>query len=107
MNSGKTVATGTSPGYCAEPTKATPGSESWNPVSFETITCNHWRNTMQLSSRFANATPLLRADHPLSDDQIYQVAPSIYAEAKHQSRSERYTYIPTGEVLGAAPARWC
>lgn len=56
---------------------------------------------MQLSSRFANATPLLRADHPLSDDQIYQVARSIYAEAKHQSRSERYTYIPTGEVLGA------
>ena len=56
---------------------------------------------MQLSSRFASATPLLRADHPLSDEQIYQVAPSIYAEAKHQSRSERYTYIPTGEVLGA------
>ena len=56
---------------------------------------------MHLSSRFANATPLLRADHPLSDDQIYRVAPSIYAEAKHQSRSERYTYIPTGEVLGA------
>lgn len=56
---------------------------------------------MQLSSRFANATPLLRADHPLSDEQIYRVAPSIYAEAKHQSRSERYTYIPTGEVLGA------
>lgn len=56
---------------------------------------------MQLSSRFANATPILRADHPLSDDQIRSVAPSIFAEEKHQSRSDRYTYIPTGEVLGA------
>ena len=56
---------------------------------------------MQLSSRFANATPFLRADHPLSDDQIRRVAPSIFAEEKHQSRSDRYTYIPTGEVLGA------
>ena len=56
---------------------------------------------MQLSSRFANATPILRADYPLSDDQIRSVAPSIFAEEKHQSRSDRYTYIPTGEVLGA------
>ena len=56
---------------------------------------------MQLSSRFANATPILRADHPLSDDQIRSVAPSIFAKEKHQSRSDRYTYIPTGEVLGA------
>ncbi len=56
---------------------------------------------MQLSSRFANATPILRADHPLSDDQIRSVAPSIFAEEKHQSRSDRYTYIPTGEVLRA------
>ena len=56
---------------------------------------------MQLSSRFANATPILRADHPLSDDQIRSAAPSIFAEEKHQSRSDRYTYIPTGEVLGA------
>lgn len=56
---------------------------------------------MQLSSRFAHASPNLRADYPLSDDQIRGVAPSIFAEEKHQSRSERYTYIPTGEVLGA------
>jgi hypothetical protein len=56
---------------------------------------------MQLSSRFAQASPILRADYPLSDDQIRGVAPSIFAEEKHQSRSERYTYIPTGEVLGA------
>ena len=56
---------------------------------------------MQLSSRFGQASPILRADYPLSDDQIRSVAPSIFAEEKHQSRSDRYTYIPTGEVLGA------
>ena len=56
---------------------------------------------MQLSSRFANATPILRADHPLSDDQIRSAAPSIFAEEKHQSRSSRHTYISTGKVLGA------
>jgi hypothetical protein len=27
------------------------------------------------------------------------VAPSIFAPGKHGNRSERYTYIPTGEVL--------
>lgn len=54
---------------------------------------------MQLASRFASHAPMLRADHPLSDDQIRCVAPSIFAEEKHASRSERYAYIPTGAVL--------
>ena len=50
---------------------------------------------MQLASRFASRSPVLRADHPLSDDQIRAVVPSIFAEDKHASRSERYSYIPT------------
>ena len=54
---------------------------------------------MQLASRFASRSPVLRADYPLSDDQIRAVAPSIFAEAKHESRSERYSYIPTAAVL--------
>lgn len=54
---------------------------------------------MQLASRFAHYSPMLRADHPLSDDQIRAVVPSIYAEAPHESRSERYSYIPTATVL--------
>lgn len=56
---------------------------------------------MQLASRFAFRSPMLRADHPLSDDQIRRVAPSIFAEGKHGSRSDRYAYIPTGAVLTA------
>ena len=54
---------------------------------------------MQLSSRFASRSPVLRADHPLSDDQIRSVAPSIFADDKHESRSDRYSYIATGAVL--------
>ena len=54
---------------------------------------------MQLASRFASRSPALRSDYPLSDDQIRRVAPSIFAEAPHESRSERYSYIPTAAVL--------
>lgn len=54
---------------------------------------------MQLASRFASRTPVLRTDHPLSDDQIIAVAPSIFADTPHESRSERYSYIPTSAVL--------
>jgi len=54
---------------------------------------------MQLASRFVNHSPALRSDYPLSDDQIRRVAPSIFADAPHESRSERYSYIPTAAVL--------
>ncbi|MGH8159774.1 MAG: DUF932 domain-containing protein [Rhodanobacter sp.] len=54
---------------------------------------------MQLASRFASRSPVLRSDYPLSDDQIRAVAPSIFADAPHESRSQRYSYIPTATVL--------
>ncbi len=40
-----------------------------------------------------------RIGRSLSDDQIRAVAPSIFADAPHESRSERYSYIPTATVL--------
>ncbi|MFN9473956.1 DUF932 domain-containing protein [Acidovorax sp.] len=52
-----------------------------------------------LASRFASRSPVLRSDSPLSDDQIRAVVPSIFADAPHESRSERYSYIPTVSVL--------
>lgn len=52
-----------------------------------------------LASRFASRSPVLRSDVPLSDDQIRTVAPSIFADAPHASRSARYAYIPTATVL--------
>ncbi|MDN7998162.1 DUF932 domain-containing protein [Burkholderia multivorans] len=54
---------------------------------------------MQLASRFASGSPVLRSRFPLTDDVIRTVAPSIFAEAPHDSRSTRYSYIPTSAVL--------
>jgi hypothetical protein len=52
-----------------------------------------------LATRFARNTRVIRGDQPLSEDQMRAAAPSIFAEGKHASRSERYTYIPTIDVL--------
>jgi hypothetical protein len=54
---------------------------------------------MQLANRFAYGSPSLRSSHALQDDEIARVAPSIFAAEAHDSRSQRYTYIPTIEVL--------
>ena len=54
---------------------------------------------MSLASRFAPQFPILRSDRPLSDDRIRAVVPSIFADAPHGSRSDRYAYIPTSTVL--------
>lgn len=41
----------------------------------------------------------LRNTTPLTDDQIRQVAPSVFADQAHESRSERYAYVATVELL--------
>ena len=52
-----------------------------------------------LTTRFARNTHVYRSDSPLHEEQMRAVAPSIFATGKHQSRSERYSYIPTIDVL--------
>lgn len=52
-----------------------------------------------LASRFASRSPVIRSASPLTDDQIRAVVPSIFADAPHESRSHRYSYIPTVAVL--------
>jgi hypothetical protein len=52
-----------------------------------------------LATRFAHTARVLRSETALDEDRMRAVAPSIFAEGKHASRSERYTYIPTIEVL--------
>jgi hypothetical protein len=54
---------------------------------------------MQLSRNFAANANSLRSNIALTDDQIFRVAPSIFAQEPHGSRSERYAYIPTIDVL--------
>ena len=56
-------------------------------------------STPTLATRFARNTFVVRSEAPLAEDQMRQAAPSIFASGKHASRSERYTYIPTIEVL--------
>jgi hypothetical protein len=51
------------------------------------------------ATRFGRNTFVMRSDTPLNEDQMRQAAPSIFAAGKHVSRSERYTHIPTIEVL--------
>ena len=55
--------------------------------------------TPSLATRFARNTFVVRSETPLAEDLMRQAAPSIFAEGKHASRSERYTYIPTIDVL--------
>lgn len=56
-------------------------------------------DTTYLTSRFGHTAVGTRSDRPLTNDEIAEVAPSIFALSAHESRSERYTYIPTSDVL--------
>lgn len=55
---------------------------------------------MSRTARFGRTANYIQsATTPLTDDQLKAVAPSIFAPGKHESRSDRYSYIPTAEVL--------
>ena len=51
----------------------------------------HTESRAHLAMRFARTTRVLRGETPLSEDQMRAAAPSVFAEGKHASRSERYT----------------
>ena len=53
---------------------------------------------MQLAASFRNPITI-RSERPLSDEQIIQIAPSIFARDKHYSCSGRYAHIPTSMIL--------
>lgn len=53
---------------------------------------------MRLASRFGRINQI-RRDCPLTHDELHQHVPSVFGEEKHESRSERYTYIPTITLL--------
>lgn len=55
---------------------------------------------MRLSSNFRNPCSI-RSHVALTNDEITRVVPSIFAQEAHDSRSERYLYIPTVQVLDA------
>lgn len=53
----------------------------------------------RLATKFSRNSHSLRADQPLTDDQIRRVAPSIFAEVPHARCSARYSQIPTSLLL--------
>lgn len=56
---------------------------------------------MQLVTRFTDVSPIAYSAQGLSEGQLHATAPSIFADGKHASRSERYVQIPTIAVLDA------
>ena len=53
---------------------------------------------MRLASRFGHMNQI-RRDRPLTHEELHQHVPSVFGEDKHNSRSEKYTYIPTITLL--------
>lgn len=47
----------------------------------------------------ASQQTVFRGNEPLSNDVIARYAPSVLAESAHESRGERYSFIPTIQVL--------
>lgn len=53
---------------------------------------------MRLASRFGRINQI-RRDRPLTHEELMHYVPSVFGEDKHESRSERYTWIPTITLL--------
>ena len=53
---------------------------------------------IRLSTRYAAPTSI-RQNRPLTNDELMRVVPSAFSVEKHESRSDRYTYIPTIALL--------
>lgn len=49
-------------------------------------------------NRFQTLT-MQRNDQPLTNEQIARIAPAVFAEQKHDSRSERYQFISSADML--------
>lgn len=54
-----------------------------------------------LATRFGSAARRTQThrNHAISESELAVLAPSVFAQSAHESRSARYTYIPTIEVL--------
>jgi len=55
----------------------------------------------KLIAGFSRKAQTISSKNPLTDDQIRSTCPAVYAEAPHTSRSERYVYVPTSDIIKA------
>ncbi|HBA6406115.1 TPA: DUF945 domain-containing protein, partial [Escherichia coli] len=53
---------------------------------------------MRLASRFDRYNSI-RRERLLTDDELMQFVPSVFSGDKNGARSERYTYIPTINII--------
>ena len=70
---------------------------------------NARRTAAPVLSQFAPRDHQIQRDglgyaRPLTDDEIMRTAPAIYADAAHGSRSDRYAYIPTRDLVAGLRA---
>jgi hypothetical protein len=75
--------------------------ETLSPICFVVWALNNFFKEIamiRLSSRYAAPTSI-RRNRPLTDDELMRVVPSAFSVEKHESRSDRYTYIPTIALL--------
>lgn len=52
----------------------------------------------RLASSF-RAMNVIRKERALTNEELMRHVPSVFSEEKHESRSDRYTYIPTITLL--------
>jgi hypothetical protein len=55
--------------------------------------------TMFSVSRFMNTN----TQTPLTNDELMKLTPSVFANGKHDSRGDRYKFIPTIQIVDAFP----
>ncbi|WLA47907.1 DUF932 domain-containing protein [Bradyrhizobium elkanii] len=53
----------------------------------------------QLATRFGHNAHQISGREPLDNEALYQHVPSIFAREAHDSRSDRYVYVPTIDIV--------
>lgn len=55
--------------------------------------------TYQLATRFGRNAHQISGRAPLDNEALYRHVPSIFAREAHDSRSDRYVYVPTIDLV--------
>ncbi|MBA3039336.1 MAG: DUF945 domain-containing protein [Alphaproteobacteria bacterium] len=55
--------------------------------------------TYQLATRFARSAHQISGREALDNEALFRHVPSIFASAPHDSRSHRYVYVPTVDIV--------
>ena len=56
---------------------------------------------MPMFTSFNQTSGFIKSNNPISLDALRANVPSIFANDKHHSRSDRYTYVHTSDIVVA------